>query len=159
MNNVNLSNFHYTETSNTKKDKSNSYRLLVILAIFGVALISITFFINRFISSSESDSVSTNQASNSNNLNDANAYFIPPSDANSKISEHGRILNAVPINVNGREISHKLVNKSNDTIAYLYSDVNDLSLSMGFDVEVVGISEKKQYNGVRIVKVESIKLK
>ncbi len=139
--------------SEESEEKNGRSVFKIMLGVFlTIVIIGVVWIL--FVKPEDSATPSSN-----NTVDKSNAYFIPPTERSREKSLKGKIKNTDPMYVNGKEIAYILVDNNEEKIAYLYSTSNDLNLSVGFNVEVLGVAERKQYNDMDIINVKTIKLK
>lgn len=135
---MNLSNiFHFKQTS----------YIFLTIAIIVIVLV----FLNQTKSGTfKIDSNETKEAQN--------AIFVAPTKLENRVKIRGKIQKREEIR-SELGVTHVLLAEDKTVLSYLYSRVNDLDLSAGFNVEVEGIMQKDKLIDGKVIKVERIILK
>lgn len=129
---------------------SKSKRLIIYFFISFIAIFGTYFLINNFNRKIE---VTPEDIAKSSE----NAFFVPPA-----VNKQGQVIagkitsSSIPTNP---KVKYELQNEKRERVAYLYSDNNDLELSLGLTVELQTENSGEKYSGIDIVNVKAIKLK
>ena len=151
-----------SEKDTAKYDLPNQPSFRRILRIFAVILIVIIilvlFYFYTKIASIQVDNTQRGTSVNKGNTTSENAFFVPESRDPTSSTYVGNIDYASDVTGNA-QVKHRLTDQEGNTIYYLSSSSNDLNLSVGLQVEIIGTIKNEEVNGFSVLEVEKIKLK
>ncbi len=135
----------------SKKSKMITYGILVAVISIGMYF-AVNFYVNanNLTANSGSSSLADEQANS--------AYFTPNYYANRERKISGKIVKN-SVQTSDKTTNFELEGNDGKNIAYIYSNTNDLNLSVGLIVEIQGEYRSTTESGKEIIEVYSLKLK
>lgn len=132
------------------------FKLFSLVFLILIICVSLYFAVSFYMRSTGSDlNVSTSGLRENSN---SGAYFSP----DYYLKTERKLAGEISINSNfgnDSEREFELLDDNGKNIAYIYSRKNDLSLSVGLEVEIEGRLVKTTSSGIEIIEVSSIRLK
>ena len=134
-----------------KNSKMITYGILVAIIAIGMYF-AVNFYVNA-------NNLTANSGSSSLNGDQSNsAYFTPDYYANRERKISGKVAKN-PVQTTDKTTNFELEGNDGKNIAYIYSNTNDLNLSVGLVVEIQGEYRSSTESGKEVIEVFSIKLK